>query len=175
MRKFLSSAALVFIVGFMPSATAVATSENIMLDMIAFITERTDLKYDGQPLPKIVMLEPEEICQQVMPHNPNTQCEISGFYDNVNTTIVISTETGQYMVDEYFIETVLVHELVHYLQYLNGVQHDVPCRNKLEKDAYSIQTQYVTEMGYPEEQKPDTMFSLFVSLCPQESPFGAAP
>ena len=147
---------------------AFASSNEIMLEMINFITERTNYKYQGEPLPFIELRSTEELCQAV--YTPETleligECSIAGYYDFLLRTIFIATESGPYMVDEYFLETVLVHELVHYLQYLNDAHSTVKCRNALEADAYRIQKEYVEFMDYPEEQKPDPLFAMFISNC----------
>jgi hypothetical protein len=148
--------------------SSLASSNEVMLDMIEFITERSDYTYNGEKLPWIEIREPDELCRAV--YLPETyakleSCDIAGYYDNNLTTIFISDDPGRYMVAEGFFEVVLLHELVHYLQYLNGYDKEVACRNELEKDAYRLQVEYVDYMGYPEEQKPNALFAFFVSMC----------
>jgi hypothetical protein len=69
------------------------------------------------------------------------------------------------MVEEGFVDVVLVHELVHFLQHNNGVYEIVKCRRELEKKAYKIQDLFVTENGLPDRQRPDPLFSLIASSC----------
>jgi AraC-like DNA-binding protein len=157
-----------FVTSLFFALPAFSSSNEVMLEMIDFITERTSYKYQGEPLPFIELRSTEELCRAV--YSPETlklidECSVAGYYDFSLRTVFIATESGPYMVDEYFFETVLVHELVHYLQYLNDAHLTAKCRNALEADAYRIQKEYVVYMGYPEEQKPDPLFAMFISSC----------
>lgn len=157
-----------FIMSLFFALPASASSDEIMLDMIDFITERTNYKYQGEPLPFVEIRTPGELCAVVF--SPETlaklnECTVAGYYDPSVKTIFISTESGPYMVDDFFIETILIHELVHYLQYLNAANLEVKCINELERDAYRIQKEFVDYMGYPEEQKPDPLFAMIISSC----------
>jgi len=41
-------------------------------------------------------------------------------------------------------KSVLLHELVHFVQFETGVAETVECRNALEKDAYELQKIFMT-------------------------------
>lgn len=143
-------------------------SDKLMIEMIDFITKRTNYEYQGEPLPLVKLKPVDELCQAVYSSETLKKidaCTVAGYYDPAIETIFIADESGPYMVDEYFFETVLIHEMVHYLQYLNGTDHIVSCINELETDAYYIQKEYVEYMNYPAEQKPDPMFAMIVSNC----------
>jgi hypothetical protein len=147
---------------------ASASSNQIMLEMIDFITERSDYEYQGQPLPWIEIRTQDELCRAV--YTPEsyaklTSCDVVGYYDNNLNTVFVSDDPGQYMVEEGFFETVLVHELVHYLQYLNGYDKKVACMAEMEKDAYRLHAEYVDYRGYPQQQKPNALFAIFASMC----------
>jgi hypothetical protein len=51
---------------------------------------------------------------------------------------------------------------------LNGEDEKVVCMQALEADAYLLQDDYVVDMGYPEEQRPDPLFAMIVSTCPKD-------
>ncbi len=147
---------------------AAASSNDIMLEMIEFITEHSKYEYAGEPLPFIEIRNVDELCKAV--YTPETlklikECSVVGYYDHSVKTVFIADTSGPHMVDEYFIEVVLFHELVHYLQYLNGEHLKVECMNALEVDAYRLQREYIEYMEYPDEQKPDPLFAMLVSSC----------
>ena len=152
------------------ASSVLATSEEVVLSMISFIEERTEYVYNGQKLPFIEIREPAEIYVGLMgePMPEDESIFPAGYFDHNMNTIYISSEPGPYMVEEGFIEVVLFHELVHYLQLINGTYETVECKNALERDAYRLQAEYVDVMNYPEEQKPDAFFAAIVSMCNQE-------
>lgn len=160
----------IFFAGALALATpAHATSEEIMLKMIDYIEQNSDFVYNGEPLPTIEIHSEIDICYDLFPadvvEDMGGECHISGYYMDQTKTIVIADDSGEFMVDEKFIETVLFHELVHYMQYMNGAHETADCKNALELDAYILQDKYVQEMGFPEEQRPNMLFAIFTSTC----------
>lgn len=61
-------------------------------------------------------------------------------------------------------QAVLVHELVHFLQYEQGMEHTVPCTQALERDAYTIQAAYMSAHGLKPEF--DNFTVAVRSMCP---------
>lgn len=149
---------------------ASATSTEIVLDMINYIEQNSTYEYGGQRLPFIEIREPEVIYEGLMgePMPEDSSIFPAGYFDHNMNTIYISSEPGPYMVDDGFIEVVLFHELVHYMQLINGAYETAECKNALERDAYKLQVEYIDHMGFPEEQKPDPFFAAIVSMCNQE-------
>lgn len=147
-----------------------ATSQEVMMDMIHYIETNSTYTYNDEHLPSIQIRTVEELCKSVYPTNAFVgDCSVVGYYDESLNAIFIADESGPYMVSEHFIETVLFHELVHFLQYVNGAYDTVECKKALEKDAYLLQDQYVQDMEYPEEQRPDLLFALVSSVCEFEN------
>lgn len=148
---------------------AYGTSEQVMRDMISYIEQNSKYVYNGEPLPIIEIHPAIDICRDMYTEDVleemGGECGIAGYYNDITNTIVISDDPGEFMVEEYFIETVLFHEMVHFLQFANGEDHVVECKKELEMDAYILQEQYVEDMGYPEEQKPNMLFAIFASSC----------
>ena len=153
------------------STPALADSSEIMLKMINFIVERTDLEYNGEPLPGIEIKSPQQLCEGAYPPAVLAEmktCSIAGYYNNDTSVIFISNVPVGKMVSNGFFEVVLVHELVHYLHFLNDIHLQVKCKNQLEVDAYRIQREYIEYMSLPSEQKPDPFFALLISMCPDD-------
>ncbi len=70
--------------------------------------------------------------------------QIYGLYNFKNKTV--------YLLDSIDLETekgksVLLHELVHYVQYQNGHDKKVNCKNELENLAYHLEARYLQEHG----------------------------
>jgi len=162
------------VVAILLSVTAAkATTEEVMRDMISYIVDNSDLEYNGEKLPFLEIRTISELCQKYAPGMYEEQpenCNIAGIYDDQVDVIYISDEPAPYMSHPDFFETVLFHELVHYLQDINGVYETVECLQNLEKLAYELQTDYINDMGLNEDNKPDPLFSMFVSMCPSEFP-----
>ena len=95
--------------------------------------------------------------------------DIAGYYNEINNTIYIRNTPTQHMVEDRFFEVVLVHELVHFLQYHDGTYDIVPCRKKLEEHAFEVQDKFVKAHGIDPQQAPDPLFSLLVSQCRDQS------
>jgi len=140
-----------------------------MIDMIAYIENNSKYTYSNQQLPTIAFKSIDELCRDV--YTPETyeqvkdECSVAGYYDNYNNIIYIANQPTLYMVEQNYIEVVLFHELVHYLQYLHKEEDIVACKNELERDAYLLQNQYIDDMNYPERQKIDLFFAMVVSTC----------
>lgn len=63
-------------------------------------------------------------------------------------------------------QTVLVHELVHWLQDYNGEADNAPCVPHLERNAYAVHHEWQAQMGLP--QAPDPFTVHMRSQCPAE-------
>jgi hypothetical protein len=144
-----------------------ATSNEMMLDMIEWIEKNSKYKYNGEKLPWIEIRTQEEICE-VLFENPPENCIAIAYYDHNLNAIFLSPDPIGKMVQEKFIEVIIFHELVHFLQYTNGEDEFVLCENALELDAYKLQDKYVEEMGWPDEQRPNMLFAYLVSSCRQD-------
>ena len=70
--------------------------------------------------------------------------QIYGLYNFKNKTVYIldsidlNTQKGK---------SILLHELVHYVQYQNGHDERVECKNKLENLAYHLEARYLKQHG----------------------------
>ena len=142
-------------------------------NLIDFIEDNTLYEYEGWEYPEIVIQNQKAICNVVYVP-PRDECDVAGYYNENNNTIYIRDEPTQHMVEDRFFEVVLVHELVHFLQWHDGTYDIVPCRKKLEEHAFEVQDKFVKTQGIDPQQAPDPLFSLLVSQCQdQGSPYFA--
>ena len=78
---------------------------------------------------------------------------------------MIADQVTEYMVEDHFREVVLLHELVHFVQYHDGEYERAECKQALEIDAFELQDQWIDEQGIDPEQKNDPLFVVFVTMC----------
>ena len=136
--------------------------------MIDFIESRDVNSYKGDPYPEIYIVNEKDVCTGAY-GKPMEVCDIAGYYNDDTNEIFIRDEPTQYMSNDRFQEVVLVHELVHFLQYHDGTWQKVQCRQELEAHAYEIQDAYVDLYGIDPVQKTDPLFALLSSMCPRHN------
>ncbi|MCG8379548.1 MAG: hypothetical protein MI865_08765 [Proteobacteria bacterium] len=115
----------------------------LVLSLIVWIGANSD--YDiNFPQPIVVMTTQHNMCQ-LFGIDDKFRCEISGlkgFY-NEDMTIYLGTDFDQ---DNSHHVSRLLHELVHYVQYKNGIG-DTTCRGNLEVEAYDLQDTWRKDKG----------------------------
>ncbi len=136
--------------------------ESHMYELIGFIENNSEYSYTGTPLPTVKEMSNKAICDQFKMLYP---CDIAGYYDYRTDLIVIATTPTGGMIEENFYEVVLIHELVHYLQYHQGYFNVVECKQQLEADAFRLQDEYIDHMGYDPANKNNPLFALMASMC----------
>lgn len=146
------------------AAFAWPTSDRRMHKFIKFIEANTELVYNNEPLPTLHRGSHEELCKVLYDPAPEN-CDVAGYYNDETNQIWIANTPTKHMVEEGFVDVVIVHELVHFLQRNNGVYESVKCRRELEADAYKVQDLFVIENGLPDKQRPDPLFSMIASRC----------
>ena len=103
-----------------PTMVYSAHSDHDLTSMVEWIESNSKYSYNGEPLPKIELHSAQQICRVVFPDaEPHADCNIAGYFDHETNLIVISDTVTEYMVEDHFYEVVLLHELVHFLQYLS--------------------------------------------------------
>lgn len=63
-------------------------------------------------------------------------------YDHIDKLIILNKDFDITTVHD---KSVLLHELVHHLQYHNGIDSTVNCQAELEKEAYNLQDEWLQE------------------------------
>lgn len=152
-------------------------ASEMMEDMVEFIEANSDLKYDGDEWPEVVILPSKDIYRMAYGDDSSMDdhFDVLGLYDSTMKMIYVSDDPGKFMSSEKYIETVIFHELVHHIQYEMGKDETVFCRNQLEADAYILQNKYIDHMDWPEENKVDGLFALMASSCPGSGFYGDQP
>ncbi len=139
------------------------TKRNETLEMIGYIENTSDYEYDGSELPTVLSMSNKDVCTEIgVDYYP---CNIAGFYDHQTNQIIIAQTATDGMIQEDFHDVVLIHELVHFLQFINGYYDSVPCRRALERDAFAIQDAYIDYKELSQENKNDPLFALIASMC----------
>lgn len=164
--KVLALAAAATLSASMP----VLAMESQLVAYIAYIEDVTTLKYDGQPLPEIVSESPEEMLLRYYGDFEVAQAEykgetlpaVDGLYDaEINTIYVVST----YDLNGMDSAPTLIHELVHYMQDINGeyeeVGNDTAC---LEGLAYDVQATWQNQYQQFVERVPSYEITLLAFM-----------
>ena len=138
-------------------------------EFIEFIEANSLYEYRNTPLPEIIIVNEKEVCSGAY-LKPVDTCHIAGYYNDETNEIYIRNEPTEYMVADRFQEVILMHELVHYLQYMDGTYEIVECRANLEQQAYEVQEKFIDAEGIDPTQKPDPLFALISSMCPNQHP-----
>jgi len=150
-----------------PSMVHSAHGHMTVEDMIVWIESNSKYQYHGQQLPRVETHSVVDVCAAVFPkQEPHANCNIAGYFDHETNLIVISDTVTEHMVEDHFFEVVLLHELVHFLQYYDGEYERAECKQALETDAFALQDQWIDEHGIDPEQKNDPLFVIFVTMCP---------
>jgi hypothetical protein len=120
-------------------------SEKLMAGLVGWINEHTSYDYSTDILPDIKFSSSEEIATVAFGKNlPKAMdlksLSIKGLYNYKESTVYlldsidINTEKGR---------AILLHELVHFLQYQHGQEKNVQCKNELEALAYTLEARYL--------------------------------
>lgn len=126
-----------------------ATMENLMGLLVDWINQHTTFEHHVDSLPKLVIADPNIIAEVAfggkLPGNIDAESlNIMGLY-NFN-------EKAIYLLDDIDLDTeegkgILLHELVHYLQYEEGIDKNAECKNELEALAYMIEAKYLNKLN----------------------------
>jgi hypothetical protein len=131
-----------------------------MIRDIEFITQNSSLEYGGEHLPEVTVVSEEELQRLFRSSETNASAKkdgrsfalVSALYDRYENRIFLSDLNA-------IAGPGLFHELVHYLQDINGKEdmfkdHAI-C---LEAEAYDLQAAWQTEQGIDPASKPDYGF-----------------
>lgn len=133
-------------------------SDNQIKELLTFIEQWSGYEYDGQPLPEVVPLKDSWLQIYYYGDYEVAQAEFNGielpkvnaYYDPADYTVYISDRIA---LDSEEILPTLVHELVHYMQDINGYTESVgehlACT---ESEAYDIQMLWQIENDFRVDQ-----------------------
>jgi len=104
------------------------------------------------PPPDIISVSQEVLLERVYGDNPHEGAYVCGFYDDETQTVWLPHECR---VDDLSDQSTLLHELVHHVQTVTGM--DYPCPPAREPLAYALQAQWLQEHGV---EDPYTMMGV---------------
>lgn len=121
------------------------TEGELAAGLLGWINSHSSFSYDIDNIPDIKKVSPKQIAEVAfggeLPKavNPDN-LQIFGLY-NFNDGAI-------YLLDSIDLDTdegkgILLHELVHYLQYQTGIDQDVKCKNELESLAYVLEAKFL--------------------------------
>ena len=128
---------------------AIPADDNLLPGLIGWINAHSSFAYDVNDAPGVQKVSATELAHiafgGTMPKNVDpSSLRIYGLYNFNDRTVYLldsvdlATEHGK---------AILLHELVHYLQYQEGVDKSVECRNQLESLAYLLEARYLREQN----------------------------
>jgi hypothetical protein len=156
--------------------------EQLLIILLLWIGQHSDFDYH----PDMGLPNVEQVTQRKLAHiyvgdedsvgnNNNTQGFLSEeAYQSLAAgleAVYAADKNTIYLGEKIDIKTdygrsVLVHELIHFLQNTHQHHTQVACGNALEKDAYFIQADYMKEHNIP---PPFTRFTVMMrSLCEED-------
>ena len=86
-------------------------------------------------------------------------------YDDKNKTIIVNKK---FDIETIHDKSVLFHELVHHLQFENDIDSNVECVGDLEKEAYTLQDEWLQEkysVSVWDTIKMNRLFFMMITSC----------
>lgn len=130
--------------------------------LMAWIVAQTH--WTVHKLPPIRLIPSEEIQKRFNAEEP-TGLHIGAFYSEKDHTIYLPDSWNPNALRD---RSILLHELVHHLQYLNHVK--VTCESEYEFQAFKLEAAWLDEQGveYPLDlMGVDLRYVLMLSHCPE--------
>ena len=139
--------------------------KELTLALLMWISSNTPFAYDGQDPPAILSADQEQLVRLMyegeVPRGLDVaSVTVDGLYNYRDGKIYLHEHLDLAMPEG---RAVLVHELVHYLQYQKGLEKSLPCMRELEPPAYAAQAKYLKQHDRPVPF--NELHVLFVSLC----------
>ena len=133
--------------------------QNIIVSLLTWIGSQTTYSIEPHS-PNLTFTEPYNICANYG-INHKGRCEASrlvAFY-NKNNTIYLPLNFNRQNIED---RSVLVHELVHYVQWANN-KHKQVCLGELEVEAYELQDKWRISQNLKSNLDPFKMIMLAAS------------
>jgi Zn-dependent peptidase ImmA (M78 family) len=117
-----------------------------MENQLGWINDHTSYQYEIDSLPEIKFSSTEEIAMVAfgkdLPKALDLIANIKGLYNYKEGTVYLLNSID---IDSEKGRAVLLHELVHYLQYEHDQEKEAQCKNELEALAYVLEAKYLEE------------------------------
>jgi hypothetical protein len=116
---------------------------NLLAVLLSWTVSLSSYSHPG--LSPEILFKPHPFFVDVACHG-NEKCDVVAWYNNNGTIFLDDRLNGK---TDAFTRSVVVHELVHYLQDISGEYGEMDCNlyAKREREAYSIQKQYLNKIA----------------------------
>jgi hypothetical protein len=156
-------ASLSLLVASVAGAVDRELEEKVMLENIEWLAEESsNLEYNGEPLPAIVYATQDQLSAYFYGldkwvQNQEDLVPVEGIFRSEGEGTIFLLDDFDWESNEHL--DVIVHELVHYLQYINDISYD--CSIAAELDAYKYQTYWM--MGNPSSKPmPSYLMAIWI-------------
>ena len=139
-----------------------SSEQELIENLFSWIQEHSSFSFEPEQVPGLKFVSAHEMLNTAFGKNVpkainQESFELLGLYNYEEKVIYLldsvdlSTEQGK---------GILLHELVHFLQYQNGQDGNVRCRNELESLAYRLEARYLNEHSHSPGFSPQQIKSL---------------
>ena len=141
--------------------------KELTIALLMWISSHTPMTYDGSHFPNVVAVPHDRLVHILyegdLPQglDPET-VSVAGLYNFRDGNIYLLEDEDLTTIEG---QAVLIHELVHYLQYYHGIDKQVECMRELESAAYAAQAEFLAQ--HDQEAPFNDMHVLLVSACRQ--------
>ena len=151
--------------------------EQLLVGLLLWISQNTSFEYhQDMGLPIVEQVTQHELVKIYVGEDNHAQGFLSeNDKETMHKNLLVSLQAvytsdtnviylgGKVNPETEYGRSVLVHELVHFLQKKHNHHQNVVCMNELEKDAYLIQAQYMREKNL---KPPFDKFTILIrSIC----------
>jgi hypothetical protein len=139
--------------------------KELTIALLMWISSHTPMTYDGSHFPNVVAVPHDRLVHILyegdLPQglDPET-VSVAGLYNFRDRNIYLLEDEDLTTIEG---QAVLIHELVHYLQYHHGIDKQVECMRELESAAYATQAKFLAQ--HDQEAPLNDMHVLLVSTC----------
>jgi len=165
----------IFLIAFLIMAASPLYANPVFEKYINWLVTNSDFEYNGEELPTVKRIPREQM--QVYAYGSETVAEseksgttlpgILALYDDINNQFILPEDLD---INDYKNHHIIVHELVHYLQKING-DYNTPeaeeCITSLEPIAYELQLKWMDDVDHPGQQ-PNKLFLFMLSRACKE-------
>jgi len=123
--------------------------KELIISLLMFISQNSNLQYDENQHVSVIPVDSLTLTMIAhngrLPKGRDYRSEsIVGLFHQGSQTVYLSDKLD---LDSSYGQSVLVHELVHFLQFQNGLYASSVCIQSLEKLAYQMTNKYLVANG----------------------------
>ena len=138
--------------------------KELIIALMLWIGANTNYNVDW-PAPQVIRMDKAPLeCHYYKGEVPE-HSDIHGFYDLKKKIIYIRGETN---IDDPWVQGLLLHELIHYIQDMNNAKFN--CTAEMEKEAWPLQQKYLKE-EHDYIWDYDQLWFMVISTCGPYDPY----